>query len=460
MSKRWTIENLVGQAIDCDCGETHHIATKQVIIESNAYDKLPSVIFKLGLKEPILLASDINTFKAAGRKIKDMLENRYYQTHCIVLGEIGSKKTLSADEENVKALYQRICKTKSRTAVAVGSGTINDIVKAAAHKAKIPYIVCATAASMNGYPSSIVALMSGGVKTTSPAAPPIAVIADTKVLASAPMEMIQAGLGDLISKPVSTSDWRLASLVKGEYFCELPSLIVEEALNKAVEHAPKLKTRDKQACKALMEALVLSGFSMVIAGSSSPASGGEHLLSHYWDMTAHINNRKQNLHGAQVGVATIISATFYEKISQLQAKHINIDKLLKNYPTRKQEEQRIKLQHGSLAEEVLKHYRKKYIGKNAKKAELEWIKQNWKTILRIIKAAPSPSFFRNILKKAGAPTQPHQLGLSPNEVKKAILLGKDIRARYTVLDLAHDLGLLKNFACKAAKKQQGKDGAI
>ena len=52
---------------------------------------------------------------------------------------------------------------------------------------------------------------------------------------------------------------------------------------------------------------------MTLQGSSLPASGGEHLVSHTLDMMSHVDGVPHDLHGRQVGVSTILVAAMYER---------------------------------------------------------------------------------------------------------------------------------------------------
>ena len=198
--------------------------------------------------------------------------------------------------------------------IAVGSGTVNDLTKALAHRRGRPYVVVATAASMNGYTSAIVALLENGLKTTRETTPPVAVFADPLVLVGAPRELTLAGLGDLVSKPYCGCDWKIASLVKGEYHCPMPDRLLSAPFERALDVFPKLADGDPAAVTLLFQLLLVSGLSMAVTGTSSPASGGEHLLSHYWDMTRLRDGLPTNLHGAQVGVGSMVIDELYSRI--------------------------------------------------------------------------------------------------------------------------------------------------
>ncbi|MCB9529267.1 MAG: iron-containing alcohol dehydrogenase [Myxococcales bacterium] len=323
--------------------------------------------------------------------------------------------------------------------VAIGSGTINDLCKRAATLAGVPFVVLGTAASMNGYASGIAAILSGGLKTTVPASPARAIVLDTDILAQAPPALARAGLGDLMSKPVSDSDYWLAAAIEGGTYETLPSRIVDAAVDRAAAAAAGIAARDPDAHGALGEALTLSGVAMVVAGSSAPASGGEHLLSHLWDMERHAAGKEIRLHGAQVGVCTLISAALYQRLLALEAPTFTPP------PPWPVEEARIRHDFGPLADVVLPQAKKKH---NRAQGRLATLKQRWPALRAglLARKLPPPAALRAILDAAHAPTTLEALDEPRPGAARVLRLARDIRDRLTVLDLGFDLGLLPGAA--------------
>lgn len=122
--------------------------------------------------------------------------------------------------------------------------------------------IFATAPSMDGFVSIGAALITNYVKTTYQAHVPLAVIGDTDILAAAPMEMITAGLGDILGKYTCLLDWKMAHIITGEYYCSHIADMVKEAVEIVVEESTRIKDRNPDAVKAVTEALVLSGIAM------------------------------------------------------------------------------------------------------------------------------------------------------------------------------------------------------
>ncbi|MCK5120058.1 MAG: sn-glycerol-1-phosphate dehydrogenase, partial [Candidatus Latescibacteria bacterium] len=415
----------------------HAIPTEVVVIEEGALKKLPSVLKRIGLSGKGLLIADKLTFQAAGREVERVLRQSDVGIDVLLLDD-----PVKADEVALKQVAQHLA-PEHRFLLAVGSGTINDIVKRTGYQMGLPYLVCPTAPSMNGYTSSIAAMTISGLKQTLEAHPPRAVIADVEVVAQAPIGMIRAGLGDLLSKSVSLADWKLAHRIRDDAYCPLPAEMVASIARKCAAHAEGIGRGERTAIRELMEGLILSGFSMVVAGSSSPASGGEHLISHYWDMAAEGGGRPHALHGAQVGVATLVTAKLYEKLSQWTPDRIDVDALVAAHEFWDVVDARLRKEHRGNYDAVREEAKANMLSEEALREELTKIKQEWNKIWSDLSGVLRPfEEIKRVLEKAGAPTQVADLGLDHAALRAAFLGAKDIRARYTVLDFAHELGLL------------------
>ncbi len=437
----YTLQELPGKTFPCTCGVPHLIPIRAIVLEQEALEQLAAVCRRHLPGNRILLVADDTTYAVAGNRVREHLDQAGYTIEVLLLPPQTNGRVV-ADDTTIDGVREAIG-ADIDFLVAVGSGTVNDVTKLASFQAQRPYLVCPTAPSMNGFTSTIAATLSQGVKRTIPAQLPVAVVADLRLLATAPAAMMRAGLGDMLSKPVSNADWKLAHLIKGDYYCDLPLRLVEEAERACRRSAAAIGRGAPEGLRPLTEALLLSGCSMAIAGSSSPASGGEHLLSHYWDMTAHWHGRQENLHGAQVGVATLVTATLYEKLQQLDPTLIDLAALRRQYPAWDRLQRSMQRIHGPLAAAVIPEAKKKYLPLDQKEREWQFILDNWHGIWQELSSILLPAArIREVLVTAGAPTTIGALGIAPDELRTAFLHARDIRGRYTVLDFAHDIGAL------------------
>ncbi len=195
--------------------------------------------------------------------------------------------------------------------LAVGSGTINDICKYVSHKASVPYGIFATAPSMDGYASSISALYESDKKITVPTTTPLDIFIDIEVLKNAPIEMITAGVGDMVGKYTSLLDWKLSAVLNGENYNQGIAERMATATKLCLKRTTQLKARTEESVSALIEGLILSGIEMKNAGCSRPASGSEHHISHYLEMAGEKRKVQFASHGIQVALGSLVSNFLY-----------------------------------------------------------------------------------------------------------------------------------------------------
>jgi glycerol-1-phosphate dehydrogenase [NAD(P)+] len=320
--------------------------------------------------------------------------------------------------------------------VAVGSGVVNDLVKWLAADAGRPYVVVPTAASMNGYTSANIAPMVKGVKCLLPGREAVAVVTTPQILQGAPPEMTAAGLGDVLAKPVSTADWMLNRILFNEYYCPVCADLIRDIEPVYMAAPEQIAARTTAGIEALFEAIVLTGFSMTMAGTSAPASGGEHLISHTLDMMAIRDGIHHDLHGRQVGVATIFCAALYEEVFA-QTPH-------KIRPGVTRTEPAFWQRFAGVVEE--KHALKRQ--RQAQAAELlRGAPERWDEIRVALSALyRPPQAIKDVLRRAGAAHRLADIGVSRERFVAAVLHAHEVRERYTVLELARNVGILPEAA--------------
>ncbi len=174
---------------------------------------------------------DENTREAAGESLLSQLPD---QPAPIIIKPAAGWKYATPHMDIATSLLKK--EVSCDAIIAVGSGTINDLAKYASYTLDVPYLVVATAPSMNGYTSSVAALIKDGLKMTIPCIPPVAVLAGVDVLARAPAELLKSGCADLLSTFLATSDWRLANLVVDQTFSHLPGWIAHSAIDSGLIH--------------------------------------------------------------------------------------------------------------------------------------------------------------------------------------------------------------------------------
>lgn len=299
------------EATGCNCGCNHDPVLMHCVIEPNAYQEIPSYLNEQGIQK-FLLVMDENTRRVAGDQLHTYLNQEgFASTQCILTpNEIGD---VVADERTIVQLLLAVSES-TQAILAVGSGTIHDIVRFVTHKMSKRFISVPTAASVDGYASAGAPIIVHGVKQTFQAIAPEAIFADLTVLAKAPRSMTAAGFADMMGKFTSLADWTFSSRIAGEPFCPFAYKMTKQALTECIDHIQEIAEGTETGTRLLFEALTRSGWSMLAIGHSRPASGGEHHLSHHWEMAYLEQKRPQLLHGAKVGVASVLIAGIYRNL--------------------------------------------------------------------------------------------------------------------------------------------------
>ncbi|HWR22950.1 MAG TPA: sn-glycerol-1-phosphate dehydrogenase [Feifaniaceae bacterium] len=439
------IGNYLNRSFSCACGKAHRADIEAVEIGGGVLGLLPGYIKKHGYQKPFVV-TDQNTFAAAGRALLLELDGHEISYAHFMYPDAR----LSADERAAGRLIFELDPCCD-VIIAVGAGTLNDICRMASCKLKLPYYIVATAPSMDGFASNVAAMTVGGVKVTYPAQTPRLILADTDVLCKAPMDMIAAGLGDMLGKYTCNADWLLSHIVTGEYRCPVIAQMMQKAVEKVTKNAGRLAARDPEAAGAVMEGLVLSGVAMSFVGNSRPASGSEHHLSHFWEMKFLQQGRAPLLHGTKVGAATVTVCRLYERLASMGRPDFEAARRSARTFDETLWETQIRNVYGSAASELIENAKRD--GGNSRERRLERIRAmeaNWDAISDVIAHLPASESVADLLKGLHAPSGPAEAGIGAALVYDALLYAKELRGRYTVLQLLWDLGLMEEFAKEAA----------
>jgi glycerol-1-phosphate dehydrogenase [NAD(P)+] len=384
-----------------------------------------------------LLVSDENTHAVLGARAEAALQAQGWDVRTVVL----SGEEVIADEETIIQVLLA-AEREEQLYVAVGSGTITDIVRFCSHRTRNDFISLPTAPSVDGYTSIGAPLVVQRVKTTALAQPPVAIFADLPTLCAAPRDMIAAGFGDILGKYTSAADWRLGALLWDEPYDEEIAQRMLGALQACVDDAAEIAQASEAGITRLIEGLFETGLCMLDFGQTRPASGSEHHLSHFWEMRLLLEHRPAVLHGAKVGLGTVLATSRYEIVRSLSREEIARRLAGASLPNRRTEIARIRETYGPLADTVIETQRP-FLEMTA--SDFEALKRrtidNWDEILEIAAAVPPAQEVAGLLEQVGGATAPQQLGLSEEETHAALNHSHYLRARFTVAKLGHLMGL-------------------
>lgn len=416
------IRKLLSGRNDCECGMPHVCPIEHVIIKEDACDCLPSLVEKY---ESILLVADENTYATCGDTVKEKLSGKLL--HSVIF---SGNKILVPDESAIETIENGMTDATDLI-IGIGSGVINDLCKIVSFKHKLRYFIIATATSMDGYASKGSALILDGIKVTLNADVPKAIIADTKVLAGAPFDMIQAGYGDVIGKYSCLNDWQLSATVNGEYICPFVVNATYDVVKETVALADGIRNRDASAIGALMEALVAVGILMAYVGNSRPASGSEHHLSHYFEIVGIERGEDYLPHGIDVCFSAVKTAEMREKLLSIDS----IDDFSYSFDREKYERE-VRRIYGKVADEVI-----------ALQDRMGWYnidrvsvyKKKWSEIKSILADSPSHDEMLELCSKVGLDIATFYNLYDEQKISDALLYAKDLKDRYSVLWMYYDL---------------------
>ena len=432
MSQALMEQLLAGRLADPDGSGTLAVPTRKVAITTNLADQATALLADLGLGPRLAVVSDPKTRAVLGARV--------------VSGLAGADIRELVLEEMPKPDSETVARVRAATAeadalVAVGSGTINDLCKYAAFLDRKPYAVFGTAPSMNGYTSVSAAITEHGHKKSLPAAAPLGVFLDLAVLAAAPPRMIRSGLGDSICRPTAQADWLLAHLLLGQNYRRAPFLLLEADEPALLAKAGALLAGDTGAMELLARTLVLSGFGMTICGGSYPASQGEHLISHYIDMLGD-PAWVPSFHGEHIAVTALTMARLQEAMLAGEAPVLS--------PARLDEAALIRHFGPELGASCWAAFARKAMDAPKTAALNAKLKREWPEIRTALRQVMrSSAEMAAALTAAGAPTRPADIHIPPAFYRQAVRHAREIRDRYTFLDLAAESGRLTSLAAAA-----------
>lgn len=402
-----------------------------------------------------MVVCDPRTKAAAGEKVGAMLKAAGVDV-CEHVIEPGGR-TFHADYHYVEEVRDALRAADSASGrvvpVAVGSGVVNDLTKLASGDLGRPYMVVATAASVDGYSSFGASIRSPeGAKQTYACPAPRAIVADLDVMRTAPAWMAASGFADLMAKIPAGADWILAHELGAAEWHDSAWHTVQDGLKEAVGDAEGVAAGKTGPLERFVEGLMLGGFAMQDMQSSRPASGAEHLFSHLLEMRDHTFKGEIVPHGIQVGVFTLFMCRVYEQILSYDYSRLDVERCLANWkPLEEQEKAGAAVFAGTKFPDLgVKSVRAKFIGREATARRLETLRGRWPEIKSRLEAQLVPSAeIERRLRVVGAPATPEEIGSSVEaslaDARKTVFM----RDRYMALDLLALTGQLDEFARRA-----------
>lgn len=442
------VERYLDRELTCDCGHTHYIPIRGVEIGPGALNTLPDYVTRLGYRKPFLLCDAI-TWKIAGVRCEELLRAAGIDCAVHVLTHLGF------DEATLGEIVIHL-PSDADLMIGVGTGSITDMTRYSSFKLRLPCFTVATGAPMDGFAASIGIMNVNGLKLTMDAHSTEVIIGDTDILKTAPYRMTVAGFGDLLGKLTCLNDWELGRIVNGEHTCPNIVRLVKSCVDGVLRQAPRIKERDPEVLGGVMEGLVLSGAAISLYGSSRPASGAEHHMSHYWEVVNEQRGTTPAMHGEQVAVGTVLVLMLAEELLRLDTPDFDAARRAARSFDAAAWEREIRRAYGTAAGEVLELETKAQ--KNAVPGRLRRIdamEARWEEIRAQLSSLRSAATVRELLREIGCPCTPEEIGLDERDLRDTFLYCKEVRARYTLLSLVSDLGLMETLSERVIARVTG-----
>ena len=423
--------------------------TKEFVLQNDALALIPDLLRKCFTFDAVCLIADENTMKAAGQRVKELLIDAGIKI--AGLHVFPGEPRLHADYNHVVFLKQWISTLEDWPAlvpIAVGAGTVNDLVKRTASELKLPYFCVPTAASVDGYTPTGASLLTNGFKQTVPCTAPLALAVDTEVIAMAPAWLSSSGFGDLAGKITAGTDWIIAEKAGGLGAPGAPAIdpvawsMVQNGLMDALKKSANAARGDREAVSSLFESLAITGFAMQYLKNSRVVSGSEHLYSHVWEMEDLSFNGVPVTHGHKVTIGTL-AATAFTEIFFADPKGPPAPAKTYRRPSRDERKAEVSaaFKDSRAHDMIIAAAMEKMMDEKTTETINQAFRDTWKEIReKVLERLIPYRELKALLARAGGPIVPEAVGLKRNEVIATSRRAQMIRNRYIVLDLSWGMG--------------------
>jgi len=396
------LQKILRSLENCPCGRKHTFATRAVEIESGLTARAGEILSRADFPKNVLVVSDDSAMRAADG-VLESLAAAGFELKKLIFSDMRYARIEQVRE--VEALLGDV-----DGVIAVGTGSVDDLCRVSSFEKKKRFCIFATAPSMDGFASDTAPIIENNFKTSWYVEQPEIILADTKILAAAPVELKAAGFGDMVAKYIGVLEWRIAHLLTDEYYCPAVADLTMQGVRKVIGEAAHVQEQNEAAAGSIMEGLILSGLGMKLAGCSRPASGAEHVLSHYWECYKIARGIWPEFHGKKVGVTTVLVSRLYHNIAERVASVDPIpdptdwEQVKANFDP-SQVPDVMKLNTPTITEEL----------------DLSRLKASWPEIRRLIRETlPTDEELIGCMKAAGAVTEPADVHVPRELVERGL----------------------------------------
>ena len=433
---------LILSGLECPCPLDHTDPDKDIYVGSGLVGNLPRYIERRGLGTHCVLVADNNTYEIAGRRVSQTLRAAGYSViECVICRE----GKMEPDEVAVGEVLLSI-QPETEFLVAVGSGSVTDTTRVNAERTGLPFVSVGTAPSMDGYTSAIAPLTFRGLKIHRKGPCPEIIVCDTEILKTAPLDMIRAGVGDVLGKYIAKCDWKLGNIINDEPYCFVCGELVTDAIEKLLANIDEILSKTDKGMKILIEALLLAGVTVLIIGHTRAVASVEHNIAHYWEMMLMQQGKEAPSHGASVGVATLLAWPMFKRFASEDLSRLDLDAIREQAVTREQREKWMIHAYGKAGgESIMEENPGDFLTWAEQERRIRRAQERISEIRAAIAEMPKYEDILAAMQKLGAQLTPEECGVDAQLLNTSMHCAKDYRTRYTLFKLLDECGLLEKY---------------
>ncbi len=432
---RMILENL-----SCDCPCDHARPNQDIYVGKGLIPRLPEYIARRGLGTHCVVVCDENTYKVAGEQVYQVLKNAGYDA---ILLKFVREGELVPDERTIGELLLTI-QPETEFLVAVGSGSITDTCRVNAARCKLPFVSVGTAPSMDGYTSVVAPLILRGTKIHRAGPCPEIIVCDLQVLATAPLDMVRSGVGDVLGKYIAIADWQIGSVINDEPYCPTCGEIVLNAVGSLIDNIDEIRNRTEKGMQVLIEGLLLAGITIMIVGHTRAVASVEHNVGHFVEMKMLERYGKAPSHGATVGAATLMVYPAFKRFANEDISGIDPEK---RFPMPVEKRRAFMRDTWGVegGETIMAENPGDFLTTEELRRRVRRAKERFSDIKKIIDGMPAYDEIYAAMERLGAKMTLDELGVDQDVVNTAMHCAKDYRTRYSLFKTLDELGLLETY---------------
>ena len=428
--------------LHCDCSCDHHMPAQDIYVGTDLLPHLKDYVRARNLGTRCVLVADNNTYEIAGRKVEQTLvQAGFFVIPCVIRRE----HAMEPDERACGEVLLSI-QPETEFLISVGSGSITDITRVNATRAKLPFVCVGTAPSMDGYTSVVAPLLLRGVKIHRAGVCPEIIVCDLDILRTAPLSMVQSGVGDVLGKYIAGADWMIGSIINGEPCCPVCVKIVLDAVDRLMENVGEIRQRTEKGIRILIEALLLAGVTIMIVGHTRAVASVEHNIAHYWEMAQLMRGRQPPAHGASVGVATLLCWPLFLRFAREDPGRLDLNNIKARRIGREERINWLRFAYGEeAANAIIKDNPGDFLSWEEQSRRIQTAQANFQQLRDIILGLPELGRIQHAMRELGAPMTPAELNVDEPLLNVSMHCAKDYRTRYTLFKLIDECGLMEEY---------------